>query len=108
VPSATEGKPLLRQARDGRQQRSSLRRPAAPADAGAEDRIRRPQQGTRRTLLYLSLDVSDSQLRFYPEFVPWLTTFEQPTVLLKIGPRTCCTVANFRKVRGVVARNARA
>src|SRR6266436_4813600 len=32
------------QARDGRQQRSSLRRPAAPADAGAEDRIRRPQQ----------------------------------------------------------------
>src|SRR6266404_266671 len=38
------GQALLRQARDGRQQRSSLRRPAAPADAGAEDRIRRPQQ----------------------------------------------------------------
>jgi hypothetical protein len=60
----------------------------------------------RRTLLYLSLDVSDAQLRHYPEFVPWLRTFEQPTVLLK-SASYLLHGSNFRKVRSVVSERAR-
>ena len=62
--------------------------------------------GTRRTLLYLSLDVSDAELRHYPEFVPWLRSFEQPTVLLK-SASYLLHGGNFRKVRGVVRDRAR-
>ncbi len=61
---------------------------------------------TRRSLLYLSLDVSDSQLRFYPEFEPWLRSFKQPTVLLK-SASYLLHGSNFRKVRGVVRERAR-
>jgi len=61
---------------------------------------------TRRTLLYLSLDVSDGQLRYYPEFIPWLRSFEQPTVLLK-SASYLLHGGNFRKLRGVVRERAR-
>ncbi|HEX4583286.1 MAG TPA: hypothetical protein VH183_00540 [Burkholderiaceae bacterium] len=61
---------------------------------------------TRRTLLYLSLDVSDSQLRYYPEFAPWLRSFEQPTVLLK-SASYLLHGGNFRQVRGAVRERAR-
>jgi len=61
---------------------------------------------TRRTLLYLSLDVSDGQLRFYPEFEPWLRSFKEPTVLLK-SASYLLHGSNFRKVRGVVRERAR-
>jgi hypothetical protein len=61
---------------------------------------------TRRTLLYLSLDVSDSQLRFYPEFEPWLRSFEAPTVLLK-SASYLLHGSNFRKVRSVVRERSR-
>jgi hypothetical protein len=61
---------------------------------------------TRRTLLYLSLDVSDSQLRFYPQFEPWLRSYAQPTVLLK-SASYLLHGGNFRKVRGVVRERAR-
>ncbi len=60
----------------------------------------------RRTLLYLSLDVSDGELRHYPEFVPWLRSFERPTVLLK-SASYLLHGSNFRKVRGVVRQRAR-
>jgi hypothetical protein len=62
--------------------------------------------GAQRTLLYLSLDVSDSQLRFYPEFVPWLRSYAEPTVLLK-SASYLLHGTNFRKVRGVVRERAR-
>jgi hypothetical protein len=61
---------------------------------------------TRRTLLYLSLDVSDGQLRFYPEFEPWLRSYAEPTVLLK-SASYLLHGGNFRKVRGVVRERAR-
>jgi hypothetical protein len=60
----------------------------------------------RRTLLYLSLDVSDNQLRYYPEFAPWLRSFEQPTVLLK-SASYLLHGGNFRQVRGAVRERAR-
>src|SRR5258708_14958931 len=63
--SATEGKPAARGATAGK--------PALPMRAiriEFDDRAK-----IRRTLLYLALDVSDAQLRHYPEFVPWLRTF---------------------------------
>jgi len=100
VPSATEGKP----ATDASSAHRSAGQPHQPMRAlkiEFDDRSK-----TRRTLLYLSLDVSDSQLRFYPEFVPWLTTFEQPTVLLK-SASYLLHGGNFRKVRGVVLERAR-
>jgi hypothetical protein len=61
---------------------------------------------TRRTLLYLSLDVSDGQLRFYPEFEPWLRSYAEPTVLLK-SASYLLHGSNFRKVRTVVRERAR-
>jgi hypothetical protein len=100
APSATEGKP----ATDASSAHRSAGQPHQPMRAlkiEFDDRSK-----TRRTLLYLSLDVSDSQLRFYPEFVPWLTTFEQPTVLLK-SASYLLHGGNFRKVRGVVLERAR-
>ena len=111
VPSATEGKPgsvpnatTDKPATDASSAHRSAGQPHQPMRAlkiEFDDRSK-----TRRTLLYLSLDVSDSQLRFYPEFVPWLTTFEQPTVLLK-SASYLLHGGNFRKVRGVVLERAR-
>jgi hypothetical protein len=100
VPSATADKPATGA--------SSAHRPAGQPHPPMralkiefDDRSK-----TRRTLLYLSLDVSDSQLRFYPEFVPWLATFKQPTVLLK-SASYLLHGGNFRKVRSVVLERAR-
>ncbi len=58
-----------------------------------------------RTLLYLSLDVSDGQLSYYPEFVPWLRSFEAPAVLLK-SASYLLHGANFRKVRAAIRDRA--
>jgi hypothetical protein len=62
--------------------------------------------GAAHTLLYLSMDVSDGQLSFYPGFVPWLRSFAQPTVLLK-SASYLLHGGNFRKVRGVIRDRAR-
>jgi len=86
APGATEGKPAL---------------PLRAVKIEFDDRSK-----TRRTLLYLSLDVSDSQLRFYPQFEPWLRSYAEPTVLLK-SASYLLHGGNFRKVRGVVRERAR-
>jgi hypothetical protein len=98
APSASEGKPASVPGAKGGQP------PALPLRAVRiefEDRAK-----ARRTLLYLSLDVSDGQLRHYPEFIPWLRSFEEPTVLLK-SASYLLHGGNFRKVRGVVRDRAR-
>jgi len=95
APGATEGKPAAA---------ARAEKPALPLKAVKiefDDRAK-----VRRTLLYLSLDVSDSQLRFYPEFEPWLRSFERPTVLLK-SASYLLHGGNFRKVRGAVRERAR-
>jgi len=85
----------------------SARRAGKPALPLRAVRIQFEDQSRKtRTLLYLSLDVSDGQLGFYPEFVPWLRSFEQPTVLLK-SASYLLHGSNFRKVRGVVRDRAR-
>lgn len=58
-----------------------------------------------RTLLYLSLDVSDGQLGFYPQFASWLGSFDQPAVLLK-SASYLLHGRNFRKVRAVLRDHA--
>jgi len=63
------------------------------------------RSGTRRTLEYLSLDVSDAQLAYYPEFIGWLRAFESPTVLLK-SASYLLHGSNFRKVRGAIRDRA--
>ncbi|SPJ16005.1 conserved exported hypothetical protein [Burkholderiales bacterium] len=42
-----------------------------------------PHTQRQQVLLYLSLDVSDRELKYYPDFLPWLKTFPHPSVLLK-------------------------
>lgn len=42
-----------------------------------------PRTGHHQSLIYLALDVSDHELRFYPGFVAWLGTYDHPAVLLK-------------------------
>ena len=42
-----------------------------------------PRTSHQQVLLYLSLDVSDHALRYYPQFLPWLRTYSHPDVLLK-------------------------
>ena len=63
------------------------------------------RSGTRRTLEYLSLDVSDAQLAYYPEFIGWLRAFESPTILLK-SASYLLHGSNFRKVRGAIRDRA--
>jgi hypothetical protein len=92
--------------------------PWPPAQAGVKRRAGRPplplhavridfedRTQTRRSLLYLSLDVSDSQLAYYPEFVPWLRAFDAPAVLLK-SASYLLHGSNFRKVRGAIRERA--
>jgi hypothetical protein len=100
VPSTTEGKPATG-ASSAHRSAGQPHQPMRALKIEFDDRSK-----TRRTLLYLSLDVSDSQLRFYPEFVPWLATFKQPTVLLK-SASYLLHGGNFRKVRSVVLERAR-
>src|SRR4029077_13732113 len=107
APSATEGKPSS--ARSATEGKPAARGPPAGKPALPMRAIRiefDDRAKVRRTLLYLSLDVSDAQLRHYPEFVPWLRTFEQPTVLLK-SASYLLHGSNFRKVRSVVSERAR-
>ncbi len=59
----------------------------------------------RHSLLYLSLDVSDGPLKFYPGFVPWLQSYRHPAVLLK-SASYLLHGGNFRKVRTVIRDQA--
>jgi hypothetical protein len=98
APGATAGKP------DVAADAAKAGKPALPLSAiriEFEDHAK-----ARRELLYLSLDVSDNQLRFYPQFEPWLRSFNGPTVLLK-SASYLLHGGNFRKVRGVVRERAR-
>jgi hypothetical protein len=60
---------------------------AGPRPALRESGVRiaftNPRTARHQTLEYLSMDVSDHELKYYPEFLPWLKTFSHPTVLLK-------------------------
>jgi hypothetical protein len=42
-----------------------------------------PRTQRHQVLEYLSLDVSDHELKYYPQFLRWLKTFPHPSVLLK-------------------------
>lgn len=57
-------------------------RPKLPAGA-VRIAFTNPRNGRHQTLVYLSLDVSDYELRHYPEFLPWFRGYAQPAVLLK-------------------------
>jgi hypothetical protein len=60
---------------------------AAPHPALLEQGVRigftNPRTRRHQELLYLSLDVSDHALRYYPDFLPWMAKFNNPSVLLK-------------------------
>ncbi len=64
-----------------------------------------PRSGRRQSLEYLSLDVSDYELRRHPGFVPWLKGIAQPTVLLK-SASYLLHGSHFRKLRRVLLDDA--
>jgi len=57
-------------------------RPAQP-EQGVRITFTNPRTARRQLLIYLALDVSDHELKYYPDFLPWLHSFKQPAVLLK-------------------------
>jgi len=60
---------------------------AGPHPALLEQGVRiaftNPRTHRHQELVYLSLDVSDHALRYYPDFLPWLGKFDRPCMLLK-------------------------
>ena len=60
----------------------ATKRPKLPMQAIQIDFFN-PTSARSQTLWYFALDVSDAQLRHYPEFMEWLRDFRDPVVLLK-------------------------
>lgn len=58
------------------------KRPKLPLQAIQIDFFN-PASNRSQTLWYFALDVSDTQLKYYPEFIEWLREFRDPVVLLK-------------------------
>jgi hypothetical protein len=81
-------------------------RPALPA-AGVRIVFTNPRTARRQTLEYLSLDVSDRELRYYPEFLPSLRAYEHPTVLLK-SASYLLHGSHFNQLRGELLADAAA
>ncbi len=52
-------------------------------EQGVRIRFTNPRTQRHQEIIYLALDVSDHELRYYPEFLPWLAGYEHPAVLLK-------------------------
>lgn len=82
---------------------------AGPRPALRESGVRiaftNPRTARHQTLVYLSLDVSDHELKYYPEFLPWLKTFGHPTVLLK-SASYLLHGSHFRQVRRALLDDA--
>jgi hypothetical protein len=82
---------------------------AGPRPALRETGVRiaftNPRTSRHQTLEYLSLDVSDHELKYYPEFLPWLKTFAHPTVLLK-SASYLLHGSHFRQVRQALLDDA--
>ena len=57
-------------------------RPTLPAQ-GVRIAFTNPRTQQHQEVLYLAIDVSDHELKYYPEFLPWLAHYPQPAVLLK-------------------------
>jgi hypothetical protein len=76
------------------------KRPKLPMQAIQID-FAHPDDGRTQTLWYFSLDVSDAQLKHYPEFVEWLRDFRDPVVLLK-SASYLLHGEKFRQVRSFI------
>jgi len=88
------------------ERKPGVARPALPA-AGVRIVFTNPRTARRQTLEYLALDVSDHELRYYPEFLPWMKAYSQPTVLLK-SASYLLHGDHFRKVRSELLADAAA
>ncbi len=75
---------------------------AAPHPALLEQGVRIAFTNARthrhQELIYLSMDVSDHALKYYPGFLPWMAKFPQPSVLLK-SASYLLHGEHFRKLR---------
>ncbi|HTT09772.1 MAG TPA: hypothetical protein VMG60_02690 [Burkholderiaceae bacterium] len=82
----------------------AAKRPRLPMQAIQIDFLN-PANGRSQALWYFSLDVSDAQLKQYPEFVEWLRDFRDPVVLLK-SASYLLHGDNFRQVRSFILDRA--
>jgi hypothetical protein len=80
------------------------KRPRLPMQAIQIDFVH-PGNGRSQTLWYFSLDVSDAQLKHYPEFIEWLREFREPVVLLK-SASYLLHGENFKQVRSFILDRA--
>jgi hypothetical protein len=80
------------------------KRPKLPMQAIQIDFLN-PASGRSQTLWYFSLDASDAQLKYYPEFVEWLREFRDPVVLLK-SASYLLHGEGFRQVRSFILDRA--
>jgi hypothetical protein len=82
----------------------AAKRPRMPMQAIQIDFFN-PASGRSQTLWYFALDVSDAQLKHYPEFVEWLRDFRDPVVLLK-SASYLLHGESFRQVRSFILDRA--
>jgi hypothetical protein len=82
----------------------AAKRPKLPMQAIQIDFLN-PASGRSQTLWYFALDVSDAQLKHYPEFVEWLREFRDPVVLLK-SASYLLHGESFRQVRSFILDRA--
>jgi hypothetical protein len=82
---------------------------AAPHPALLEQGVRiaftNPRTHRHQELIYLSMDVSDHALRYYPDFLPWMARFDRPCVLLK-SASYLLHGEHFRKLRKDILTDA--
>ncbi len=82
----------------------AAKRPKLPLQAIQIDFLN-PATNRSQTLWYFALDVSDAQLKHYPEFIEWLRDFRDPIVLLK-SASYLLHGEHFRQVRSFVLDKA--
>ncbi len=82
---------------------------AAPHPTLLEQGVRiaftNPRTHQHQELLYLSMDVSDHELKYYPGFLPWMASFPRPSVLLK-SASYLLHGEHFRKLRKDILADA--
>ena len=79
--------------------------PAALPAQGVRIAFTNPRTRQHQEVLYLAIDVSDHELKYYPEFLPWMARYPQPAVLLK-SASYLLHGSHFRQLRKAILADA--
>jgi hypothetical protein len=83
---------------------TAVKRPALLAQ-GVRIGFTNPRTHKHQVLEYLSVDVSDHELKYYPDFLPWLRSHPRPSVLLK-SASYLLHGDHFRRLRAEILADA--